>query len=220
MSDVDDTIAGWAADYDAPDAAAATVLCDRHDPQTIAFRFVDEGLETTEMTFGELADGSRRLATALAARGVARGDRVAVLMSKRRELVVNLLALWRLGAVYVPLFTAFAEGAIRLRVDSAGARLVVTEPGERAKLAAVDVDVLKTGAAFDDLVAGSEPLADAVATGGDGPILQLYTSGTTGSPKGVVVPLRALTAFHNYLHYGLDVTADDVYWNAADPGRA
>lgn len=220
MSDVDDTLAGWVAEYAAPEATAATLLCDRHDPAAVAFRFVDEQLDSAAMTYGELADRSRRLATALAERGVQRGARVAVLMSKRPELVITLLAIWRLGAVHVPLFTAFAHGAIRLRVESSGARLVVTEPAERAKLDTLDVDVLETGAGFDRLIDASTPLAAAEPVGGDGPLLQLYTSGTTGKPKGVVVPLRALAAFHCYLHYGLDVTPDDVYWNAADPGWA
>jgi acetyl-CoA synthetase len=221
VPDIDDTVERWLSQYAAPEADVANLLCDRHDPQAVAFRFADEDLSGSTMTYGELADRSRRLATALGDRGVARGNRVAVLMSRRPELVVTLLALWRLGAVHVPLFTAFADGAIRLRVESAGARLIVTEPEQRAKLDALDgVDVLETGADFDRLVTGSAPLARSESLGGDGAFLQLYTSGTTGKPKGVVVPVRALAAFHCYLHYGLDVQAGDVYWNAADPGWA
>lgn len=221
MPDIDDTVERWLSEYGAPDANVATLLCDRHDPDTVAFRFVDEDLAGSTMTYGELADRSRRLATGLAERGVERGDRVAVLMSKRPELVVTLLALWRLGAVHVPLFTAFAHGAIRLRVESARVRLVLTEPEQRAKLDALgDVEVLETGAELDRLVGDSAPWTTSEAVGGDGAFLQLYTSGTTGKPKGVVVPVRALAAFHSYLHYGLDVRADDVYWNAADPGWA
>jgi acetyl-CoA synthetase len=221
VSDIDNTVDRWLSQYAAPEADVANLLCDRHAPEAVAFRFADEDLSGSTMTYGELADRSRRLATALGDRGVARGNRVAVLMSRRPELVVTLLALWRLGAVHVPLFTAFADGAIRLRVESAGARLIVTEPEQRAKLDALDgVDVLETGADFDRLVTGSAPLARSESLGGDGAFLQLYTSGTTGKPKGVVVPVRALAAFHCYLHYGLDVQAGDVYWNAADPGWA
>ncbi|OJY47830.1 MULTISPECIES: AMP-binding protein [unclassified Pseudonocardia] len=221
MPDIEDTVGRWLSEYAAPEASVATLLCDRHDPDVVAFRFVDEDLTGATMTYGELADRSRRLATALAERGVKRADRVAVLMSKRPELVVTLLAIWRLGAVHVPLFTAFADGAIRLRVESSGARLVVTEPEQRAKLDALTgVDVLETGADFDRLVADSAPSTTSETVGGAGAFLQLYTSGTTGKPKGVVVPVRALAAFHSYLHYGLDVQAEDVYWNAADPGWA
>jgi acetyl-CoA synthetase len=218
---IDDTLAGWLREYGADDADAAALLCDRHDPAAVAFRFVDPDLSASTTTHGELADRSRRLATALAERGVGRGDRVPVLMGKRPELVVTLLAIWRLGAVHVPLFTAFATGAIRMRVEDCGARLVVTEPDQRAKLDPLDgIEVLQTGPEFDELVAGSAPLAGSTAVGGSGALLQLYTSGTTGKPKGVVVPVRALASFHCYLHYGLDVRADDVFWNAADPGWA
>ncbi|GAA4552803.1 AMP-binding protein [Pseudonocardia xishanensis] len=221
MPGIHDTLAGWLADYDAAGADAARLLCDRHDPQAVAFRFVNPDLTSETMTYGELADRSRRLATALAERGVKREDRVPVLMGKRPELVVTLLAIWRLGAVHVPLFTAFATGAIRLRVEGSAARLVVTEPDQRAKLDPIDgIEVLETGPEFDALVSGSAPLAENEAVGGDGALLQLYTSGTTGKPKAVVVPVRALAAFHCYLHYGLDVQAEDVYWNAADPGWA
>jgi acetyl-CoA synthetase len=221
LSDIDDTVARWLNQYASPEANVATLLCDRHDPDAVAFRFVDEHLFGSTITYGELADRSRRLATALADRGVEREDRVAVLMSKRPELVVTLLALWRLGAVHVPLFTAFADGAIRLRVEGAGVRLIVTEPEQRAKLDAIEgVDVLETGANFDRLVTDSAPSTTSETLGGDGAFLQLYTSGTTGKPKGVIVPVRALAAFHGYLHYGLDVRAGDVYWNAADPGWA
>ncbi|MFD1860175.1 AMP-dependent synthetase [Aeromicrobium camelliae] len=218
---VDATIERWLATYDAPDADVAFLLCDRHDPQTVAFTFVAPDLSTRDMTYGELAEQSRRLATVLAERGVREGDRVPVLMGKRPELVVTLMAIWRLGAVHVPLFTAFATGAIEMRVAGAKARLVVTEPDQRAKLDPIEgIDVVETGAEFDRLIADAEPLAETVAVGGEGIFLQLYTSGTTGKPKGVPVPVRALAAFHSYLHYGLDVREDDVFWNAADPGWA
>lgn len=202
-------------------ASAAELLCDRHDPAAAAFVCVEPDLTAATLTFGELADRSRRLATAFAERGVGAGDRVAVLLSKRSELPVTLLALARLGAVYLPLFTAFATPAIEMRVRAAGVRVVVTEPGQRDKLTPLDgLDVIEVGPAFDALTESSEPHAEPVSVGPDGPLLQLFTSGTTGKPKAVPVPLRALTAFRSYLEHGLDVRADDVFWNAADPGWA
>ncbi|SFW86187.1 AMP-binding protein [Amycolatopsis australiensis] len=219
--DVPPVVDAWLAAYDTAEADAAHLLCDRHDAEAVAFTFVEPDLTSRDVTYGELADRSRRLATVLAGRGVARGDRVPVLMGKRPELVTTLLAIWRLGAVHVPLFTAFATGAIRMRVEASRARLVVTEPSQRAKLDPVPgIDVLETGEAFDRLLDAAEPLATSVAAGGHGTMLQLFTSGTTGKPKGVPVPVRALASFHCYLHYGLDVGEDDVFWNAADPGWA
>ncbi|MDN5860873.1 MAG: AMP-binding protein [Pseudonocardia sp.] len=220
MTGIDETLARWLARYRAGDADVAALLCDGHDPAAVAFTFVAPDLTATTLTYGELGERSRRLATGLAGLGVGHGDRVPVLMGKRPELVVTLLAIWRLGAVHVPLFTAFATGAIRMRVAGSGAKLVVTEPSQRAKLDPIEgISVLETGPEFDALL-DSEPLHRSVAVGGDGVFLQLYTSGTTGPPKGVPVPARALASFRCYLHYGLDVTPDDVYWNAADPGWA
>ena len=70
------------------------------------------------------------------------------------------------------------------------------------------------------LLAAHDPLTSSEAVGADGALIVLYTSGTTGAPKGVTVPVRALASFASYLHFGLDVSPQDVYWNAADPGWA
>lgn len=222
--DVAARVRSWLDVFDTTEACAAELLCDRHDPADIAFTFVGPDLGSRDVTYGELADASRRLATALAERGVGAGDNVAVLMGKRFELVVTLLAIWRLGAVHVPLFTAFATPAIEMRVRAAGVRLIVTEPSQQDKidplLAEGEIRALVTGPRFNELMADSEPMADAVAVGGGGPLIRLFTSGTTGAPKAVAVPVRALAAFSCYMHYGLDVTAEDVFWNAADPGWA
>lgn len=67
---------------------------------------------------------------------------------------------------------------------------------------------------------GDEPQGRPVATGPDAPLVLLFTSGTTGTPQGVPVPVRALASFQAYLEFGLDVREDDVFWNAADPGWA
>ncbi len=217
----DQQVAAWLAAYDTPDADVAYLVCDRHERDRVAFTFIALDLSTRDMTYGELTEQSRRLATVLAEHGVKRGDRVPVLMSKRPELVLTLLALWRLGAVHVPLFTAFATGAIEVRVEGSAAKLVVVEPSQRAKLDPLTgFEVLEIGPELDAQVAAAQPLAANVAVGGSEPMCQLFTSGTTGKPKGVPVPARALAAFHCYLHYSLDVTEDDVFWNGADPGWA
>lgn len=207
--------------YDAADACAAALLCDRHDPDAVAFRCVTTDLRVSTLTYGELADQSRRLASVLAARGVRAGDRVPVLLGKRRELPIVLLALLRLGAVYVPLFTAFATGAIQMRVEGSRARLVITEASQRDKLTPLGgIEIEEVGEGLQERIDAAPPVDSDVALGGDGAMLQLYTSGTTGKPKGVVVPVRALAAFESYMTYGLGVEGDDVFWNAADPGWA
>jgi acyl-coenzyme A synthetase/AMP-(fatty) acid ligase len=77
---------------------------------------------------------SARFACVLRDLGVARGDRVATLLPKGPELVITTLALWRLGAVQMPLFTAFGPQAIAYRVSKSEARVILTDAGNRAKL--------------------------------------------------------------------------------------
>ncbi|NDZ92736.1 AMP-binding protein [Streptomyces sp. SID6673] len=218
------TIDAWLTTFGADDANAAELLVDRHDRAAVAFTTIEvdgDDLVTVDLTYGELADSSKRFATALAEAGIGRGDTVGVLMGKRAELVVALLAIARLGAVYIPLFTAFAPPAIEMRLTAGKARVVITEPSQAAKLDGVEgITTIVAGEQFDDLVATSAPIAESVAVGGDDALILLFTSGTTGAPKGVPVSVRALASFACYMHYGLDVAADDVFWNAADPGWA
>ena len=216
-------IAELLATYDTAERSAAALLCDDHDPDRVAFTVIEPDLGAADLTYGELTRRSSAFAAALRERGVGPGTRVAVLMGKSADLVVALLGIWRLGAVQVPLFTAFATPAIELRLTASGARHVIVDADQRHKLDALPglsaMTVLETGPAFDELTRGSGTV-DPVAVGGDGTLVQLFTSGTTGNPKGVPVPQRALAAFRSYLRDGLDVRDDDVFWNAADPGWA
>ncbi|WP_125609582.1 AMP-binding protein [Specibacter cremeus] len=222
-------------------ACAAELLCDRHPAEAIAFTVIEADLSHADITFGTLRDRSERLAAALVGLGVKPGDAVATLMGKSADLVVALLGIWRAGAVDVPLFTAFAADAISYRLAASGARLVICDADQRRKLMpAGDVPtdasplvIVANGEAtgydlsFADLLAGSgtddggapAPVAP-VAVGGDGALVQLFTSGTTGLPKGVPIPLRAVASFVGYQEFALDVQPTDVFWNAADPGWA
>ncbi|WP_329568063.1 AMP-binding protein [Streptomyces sp. NBC_01361] len=223
--------------FGSPQACAAELLCDRHPEDDVAFTVVEADLSTRDLTYGRLRRDSARFAAALAGIGVEPGDAVAVLMGKSADLVVALLGIWRRGAVHVPLFTAFAPPAIALRLEASAAKAVVVDADQRGKLAPGDDipadapwQVVVAGGepghgelSFDRLLdsyQGDEPEGRPVARGGDGTLVQLFTSGTTGTPKGVPVPVKALASFQTYLEYGLDVRADDVFWNAADPGWA
>lgn len=202
------------------DVCVAEALCDSHPVDATAFFCVDEHLNVVELSFGELADESKRLASALRAQGIGQGSRVGVLMGKSRQLPIVLLALWRLGAVQVPLFTAFAGPAIAQRVTAAGAELIIADKNQVPKLDGIDIAVLESGERITELVLGADPISESAVIGGDGLFIQLYTSGTTGTPKAVGVPAFALAGFLSYMKYGLDLQKTDVFWNAADPGWA
>ncbi|MFE0026646.1 AMP-binding protein [Amycolatopsis sp. NPDC059021] len=233
MTSPEQTALDLLAVYGAPGASALDLLCRRHPADAVAFTVIEADLSSRDLTFGELDEASGRFAAALAARGIGPGDRVATLMGKSAELVVALLGIWRLGAVQVPLFTAFAPPAIALRITGNGTKAVVVDPSQRAKLEPgedIPADagwlVITTGEAsggdlaFADLLAEDAPLPDPVAVGGEGTLIELFTSGTTGTPKAVPVPVRGLAGIHAYQQFGLDHTDDDVFWNAADPGWA
>lgn len=222
--------------YDTPDACAARLLCDDHPADAVAFTVIDPDLTSVDLTYGELRERSERFAAALAHLGVEPGDHVATLMGKSADLVVAVLGIWRRGAVHVPLFTAFAPPAIAFRLQASGARVVIADGDQVGKLApgedmpddapwqvVVAGESSGVGLRFADLLAShsaDDPRAAAVSVGATGGLVQLFTSGTTGTPKGVPVPVKALASFHAYLEFGLDVREDDVFWNAADPGWA
>jgi acetyl-CoA synthetase len=215
--------------YTGAEACAAELLCDQHDPGATAFSIIDADLSSEDITYGQLRERSERGAAALAALGVAPGDAVATLMGKSADLVVMLLAIWRRGAVHVPLFTAFAWPAIELRLTASDAKVVIADADQRGKIQATTATIVVAGDPKDQktpdlalapLLSSQEPGITAEAAGGDGTLVLIFTSGTTGAPKGVPVPLRALASFRQYIELGLDVREDDVFWNAADPGWA
>lgn len=222
--------------YGAPDLSVAAELCDKRPAEAVAYRIVSSDLTSFDLTYGDLRQRSERFAATLHDLGVKPGDRVATLMGKSLEYLVALMGIWRLGAVHVPIFTAFAPPAIGFRLKGSDARIVVCDESQQAKLAPGDdipadagwrvistapADRLPVGALqFDAVMAASSPGFKAAALGGDAPIIQIFTSGTTGTPKGVAVPAKALAGFRIYAEYGLGLLPDDLYWCAADPGWA
>ncbi|MFD3683667.1 AMP-binding protein [Nocardiopsis sp. NPDC058631] len=223
----------WLATYDTPTTSVAHLLCDRHNPHTTATTEIGPTLAATTLTYGELAHRSRTLATGLTDLGITTGDRIATLLPKGIDLTITALAVWRLGAVLVPLLSSFAPSAITERLTNSHTRLVVCDDEYRTKL-----DHTPHTPTWDIATTGTHPLREGDHTlttltqhtttppttdtpiGGDGTLAILYVSANVGPPRGVPVPARALTAMHAYHHYGLGVRDDDVYWNTADPGSA
>lgn len=224
-------IEGLLSLYGSPLSSAANLLCDRHDPQSLAYTVVSPDMSSRDMTYGTLRLESARLAAGLWSLGLRPGDRIATLMGKSWSYLTMLMAIWRLGAVHVPLFTAFGSEAIAFRLNAGGCKLVVCDSSQYCKLVRRSsrhgrAQVVATGPVGEDTIAVNDLLQFdgtafvAAALGGDAPIIEIYTSGTTGTPKGVVVPLRALASFHAYAKYGLGLLPSDIFWNAADPGWA
>ncbi|MDV7344672.1 AMP-binding protein [Rhodococcus oxybenzonivorans] len=224
-ADIDARVREILSSYAGDGTNVAWLLCDRHPPESLALTVVNEDLSTTRLTYADLTESSRRFAQVLTDHGIGRGDRVATLMGKSTDLVTVLLGIWRVGAVYVPLFTAFAEDAVTSRLANSETRLVVVDAQYRSKISSDGAwDILVSGDGADTLTAllVSTP-ADArpsASVGGDGPLVHMFTSGTTGTPKGVIHPVRYIAGWHSYLEFALGVRGDSVFWCAADPGWA
>jgi acetyl-CoA synthetase len=221
--------------YSDPHASVADLLCDSRPPDALAYRVVGPDLEATDVTYGDLRTQSEKFAAALSRLGVGPGDRVATLMGKSIDYLVTLMGIWRLGAVHVPIFTAFAPSGVAFRLIRSGAKVIVCDESQQKKLLPGDdmptiapwqVVTTSAGAripgaqSFSELMAAQSPGWPAARLGGDAPIIQIYTSGTTGTPKGVLVPTHALAGFRAYAEFGLGLRPDDLYWCAADPGWA
>jgi acetyl-CoA synthetase len=219
--------------FGAPDACAAQLLCGDHPLGDLAFTVVEPDLAARDLTFGELERESAAFAAALADLGIGPGDRVGVLMSRSIELIVTLVGIWRRGAVLVPLSTALGRPGIALRLRASAARLVVVDADRRTKLAAgegVPADpqwrvVVVRGEpgrrelSFEALMAlyVDDPGPSPVTVGGDGLLAHVFTAGTTGPPKAIPVPVRALAAFVTARSAHADLPGD-LHWDTADPG--
>ncbi len=231
-SSIEAEVAGWAGLYGGEEIDLGRCLCDAHAERGAEALVYDGPAGRSRLSYEELRERSQRLAGALREAGIEPGDRIAVMLPKSPEVLVALLAVWRLGAVEVPLFTAFGPDAATYRVGHSGARLAITDLANRAKLdeaAARGLRVMTVGDGeraapdgdldFGAAVRDGEPFAG-VTRSGEEPMILLYTSGTTGQPKGVEFPVRGLAAIRSYMEHGLDLRADDVFWNIADHGWA
>ena len=215
---------------------AYMACCGRHvrdgRGDNIALVHEDTAGNVTRMSFAELDKASAQVASLLLSYGVQAGDQVATMLPRTPELLTIVLATWRIGAVYQPLFTAFGYDSIKYRMDKANTKVVFTNQDNRGKFddLAKQTKMVLVGSKVDAQSWGDDNYADKISKqpqtiepvllNTDAPFLQMFTSGTVGKSKGVSVPLSALSAFYLYMRYAIDLRADDNYWNMADPGWA
>lgn len=208
--------------------------CDRHaDSDAIALYWYAKDGRKEQYSFRELKKYSTQFASFLKSQGVRKGDRVSGLLPRTPELIITILATWRIGAVYQPLFTAFGPKAIEHRIQLAQSKLVVTDLANREKLSEIsNCPAIVTVQAelhaqnypqdFDfwrELNRQTETVELEMLSIND-PFLLMFTSGTTGPAKPLKVPLKALIAFGDYMKNAIGLSQDDIFWNIADPGWA
>jgi acyl-coenzyme A synthetase/AMP-(fatty) acid ligase len=169
--------------------------------------------------FGELFARSAGLSGAFAARGVGRGDVVITIVGSRVEWVISMLACWRMGAVALPCNPQLRRKDLELRVREAAPKLAVVEARYLSELpdGLPYMDMEELARALDEDLP-QEPPAPAVALDPEEPAAIVFTSGTTGDPRGVVYPQRYLRGQALQAEHWFGASEGEVAWCTAAPG--
>jgi len=215
----------------------------------VAIHFEGEPGDSRDITYAELTDEVKRAANVLEGLGIGSGDRVAIYLPMIPEAVVSMLAVARIGAIHSVVFGGFSSDSLASRIDDAEAKLVVTADGGYRKgrvfplKPTVDEAIAKSAGSVENVlvvrradndvtlesgrdhwwhetVATASGEHEAVAFEAEHPLFILYTSGTTGKPKGVVHSSGGYLTQVAFTHkYVFDLHPEtDVYWCTADVG--
>jgi acetyl-CoA synthetase len=210
----------------------AVSACDRwalSEPGRVAL-LVKQARGLTEVSYGYLREQSNRLANVLHASGIERGDRVAIILPQTAETVVCHLAVYKLGAVTLPLASLFGIEALAYRLENSGARVAVTNTAGLAKIIEIreqlpelklvlSVDGAGDGASdFHALLGRASSDFTPVTTTPEDPAMMIYTSGTTGPPKGALHGHRVLLGHLPGVEMAQEFMPQpgDRYWTPAD----
>ncbi|MCF6316605.1 MAG: AMP-binding protein [Marinosulfonomonas sp.] len=201
-----------------------------HDPDRVALIHLSADGSKQRWTYGMFERAACRLANAFAARGLQRGDRLAILLQQGPAVLISHFAAYKLGAVALPLFTLFGEEALAYRLADSGAKIVVTDGDNLAKVMAlrgglpdlaevysIDPATAPVRDFYGDIAISSGAVSP-VSTTPDDPALLVYTSGTTGPPKGVLHGHRVLLGHlpSVELHHEFFPQQGDLGWTPAD----
>lgn len=217
------------------------------DRDRIAVRWEGDGGETRELTFGDVASQTNRLAAVLIDMGVAKGDRVGIFLPMLPETAVATLACGKIGAIFIPIFSGYGGEAAAVRLRDCDAKVLITADGfyrrgrvipmkETADEAVASAPTVKRVLVYrhvgrdvpwDDsrdvwwheAISDKSDQFDTVRTGASDPYMIIYTSGTTGRPKGAVHVHAGfpIKAAHD-LAFCFDLQPDDVLFWITDLG--
>jgi acetyl-CoA synthetase len=201
------------------------------DRGRFALYWEDESGAMAAYSYWDLQQAANRLSNALAALGVKRGDRVAIILPQRPETAIAYIAVFQMGAIALPLSHLFGPDALEYRMEHAEASIAIVEPGTignlwkiRGRLTHLR-QVIGVGGAmesgvlhWEDLLARASTTFECLDTGAEDPALIIYTSGTTGPPKGALKAHRTLIGnVPGFVHsHDFFPRAGDVFWSPAD----
>ncbi len=215
----------------------------------VAFVWESEQGETRTYSYLQLGQEVNRFANVLKAQGVQRGDTVTIYMGRVMELVIAMLATTKIGAVHSVVYGGFSEQALASRIEDCQSKVLITCDGAWLRGKTVDLKdiadaavarcpivesmiVIRRTAQEVKMVPGRDhwlhelladpdigPLCETAVMSAEDPLFILYTSGTTGKPKGVLHTHGGYQVqIATTLQYAFDMKDEDVWWCAADPG--
>jgi acetyl-CoA synthetase len=212
----------------------------------IAYIYTNEDNEEIKVSYGELLEMVNKFANGLKSLGVKKGDRVVIYMPLIIEQMVAMLACARIGAIHSVVYAGFSANALRMRIEDAEAKVVITSTwtkrrGKKIDLKSVvdeavdglefveniivyqrkgdEFELAEKEIDFNELMKNQPAECEPEIMDAEDPLFILYTSGSTGKPKGV---LHTIGGYNLYTHittkYVFDIHEDDIYWCTADPG--
>ena len=218
-----------------------------HRKNKVAIIFESEAGVRARMTYYDLYRYSNMFANALTALGVTKGDRVTVYLPNIPHMAITMLACAKIGAIHSVVYAGFSGMALRERTNDAGAKVIITVDGFHRngkviklkdavdeamvhcptvetvvviKWADIPVDMTDGRYVwYEDVVEGESTHFETVPMDAEAPLFILYTSGTTGKPKGIVhVHGGYQVGINRTLNWVFDIKETDIFWCAADPG--
>ena len=210
-------------------------ICLRGDAGKVALYYEGFGGTEKSYTFNDIRLAGNTIGAFLRKLGIAEGDRVCLFMDRIPELYLSFLGILKIGAIVQPLFSAFGDESLFVRLDNAGTRAVITQKKHlgkvrkiRQNLPDLEFVIIVDKVRPADLEPGeilfsledAEPVGqfDITPTRAETPSVLHYTSGTTGQPKGVKHVHYSIMSQYLTTKWVLDLRDNDIYWCTADPG--
>jgi acetyl-CoA synthetase len=186
----------------------AADVCDRHAREKLAMIHEDFAGQVREVTWGELQDCSNRFANVLAANGVGRGDRVAMLLPPTAETAAAFFGTWKVGAILLSMSILYGDEGIRHRLTDSKAKVLVTNAANADR---VERSLVERVLVLDDeLLSGGSSAFECCDTAADDPAQLYYSSGTTGLAKGILHAHRYILAHEEFI-YCHDVREGELF---------
>jgi acetyl-CoA synthetase len=173
-------------------------VCDKHPRDKLAMIWEDFRGNERRVAWGELQDLAARFANVLSRKGVAKGDRVAMLLPPTPEAAAAFFGTWKTGAILLSMSVLYGDEGIKHRITDSQAKVLVTDADNANR---IDPSLVETVLILDDeLFQQGEPSFQTVETSADDPAQLYYSSGTTGLAKGILHAHRYLLAHEEFIY--------------------